>query len=135
MSPRRRTARSRIVASALALAIAVGLLWLATVYVSRGHGKGDLAVCRKLGGLAAESHLRTIYKRLVVHGDPLSTLLLFPAVWLVYLAQTDDNGLEARARAAADRLGLEFRVRRTGYGDLAPFLSRAARGRGAAATS
>jgi hypothetical protein len=48
------------------------------------HGRGDLAVCRKLGGLAAESHLRTIYKRLVVHGDPLSTLLLFPAVWNLY---------------------------------------------------
>ena len=45
---------------------------------------------------------------------------------LVYLAQTDDPGLEAEARAAADRLGLEFRMRRTGYGDLAPYLARAA---------
>jgi hypothetical protein len=48
------------------------------------HGKGDLAVCRKLGGLAAESHLHTIYRTLIVHGDPLSTLLLFPAVWNLY---------------------------------------------------
>lgn len=54
---------------------------------------------------------------------------------LVYLAQTDDSALEARARAAAERLGLEFRVRRTGYGDLALFLARAARARGPAATS
>ncbi|HET7410030.1 MAG TPA: DUF1638 domain-containing protein [Paracoccaceae bacterium] len=45
---------------------------------------------------------------------------------LVYLAQTDDPVLEAKARAAAERLGLEFRTRRTGYGDLAPFLARAA---------
>ena len=45
---------------------------------------------------------------------------------LVYLAQTDDPALEAKARAAADRLGLAFRMRRTGYGDLAPFLARAA---------
>lgn len=45
---------------------------------------------------------------------------------LVYLAQTDDPALEARARAAADKLGLAFRMRRTGYGDLAPFLARAA---------
>ena len=47
---------------------------------------------------------------------------------LVYLAQTDDAGLEAKARAAADMLGLAFRMRRTGYGDLAPFLARAAAG-------
>lgn len=45
---------------------------------------------------------------------------------LVYLAQTDDPALEAKARAAADKLGLGFRMRRTGYGDLAPFLARAA---------
>lgn len=45
---------------------------------------------------------------------------------LVYLAQTDDPALEAKARAAADRLGLEFRARRTGYGDLAPYLAQAA---------
>jgi hypothetical protein len=45
---------------------------------------------------------------------------------LVYLAQTDDPALEAKARAAAARLGLEFRMRRTGYGDLAPWLARSA---------
>lgn len=50
---------------------------------------------------------------------------------LVYLAQTDDPALEAKARAAADKLGLAFRMRRTGYGDLAPFLTRAAAGSGA----
>ena len=37
---------------------------------------------------------------------------------LVYLAQTDDPDREAAARAAADRLGLAFELRRTGYGDL-----------------
>lgn len=45
---------------------------------------------------------------------------------LIYLAQTDDPALEARARAAAERLGLRFSLRRTGYGDLASFLARAA---------
>jgi hypothetical protein len=39
---------------------------------------------------------------------------------LVYLAQTDDPALTARARAAADRLGLAFERRATGLGDLAP---------------
>lgn len=38
---------------------------------------------------------------------------------LVYLAQTDDPALTAKARAAADRLGLTFERRRTGYGELA----------------
>jgi len=37
---------------------------------------------------------------------------------LVYLAQTDDEELLARARVAAETLGLEFEHRFTGYGDL-----------------
>ena len=45
---------------------------------------------------------------------------------LIYLAQTDDPALTEAARAAADRLGLEFERRRSGYGELAPFLERAA---------
>jgi hypothetical protein len=39
---------------------------------------------------------------------------------LVYLAQTDDPELDARARAAARRLGLAYERRFTGFGDLAP---------------
>lgn len=46
---------------------------------------------------------------------------------LVYQAQTDDPALDARARAAAERLGLAYERRFTGYGDLAPALERAAR--------
>jgi len=38
---------------------------------------------------------------------------------LVYLAQTQDPELVERARAAADRLGLDFERRETGLGDLA----------------
>ena len=37
---------------------------------------------------------------------------------LVYLAQTPDEDLLARARAAAERLGLDFEHRVTGYGEL-----------------
>jgi hypothetical protein len=37
---------------------------------------------------------------------------------LVFLAQTDDAALLERARAAAERLGLDFEHRRTGYGEL-----------------
>jgi hypothetical protein len=42
---------------------------------------------------------------------------------LVYLAQTDDAELLARAQAAAARLGLAFEHRPTGYGELAPALA------------
>jgi hypothetical protein len=38
---------------------------------------------------------------------------------LVYLSQTDDPDLLAMARRAADRLGLDFEHRHTGYGELA----------------
>jgi hypothetical protein len=43
---------------------------------------------------------------------------------LLYLAQTDDDDLRSRARAAAERLGLAYEERRTGYGDLVPSLTR-----------
>ncbi len=42
---------------------------------------------------------------------------------LVYLAQTDDPGLTARAEDCARRLGLAFERRLTGYGDLAGALA------------
>ena len=44
---------------------------------------------------------------------------------LVYLAQSDDRELDAKARAAADRLGLAFERRATGFGDLAPTIQNA----------
>ncbi len=41
---------------------------------------------------------------------------------LIYQAQTDDPALDAKARDCADRLGLEYERRSTGYGDLATTL-------------
>ncbi|HEU0237333.1 MAG TPA: DUF1638 domain-containing protein [Candidatus Limnocylindrales bacterium] len=41
---------------------------------------------------------------------------------VVYLSQGDDPALVDAARAAADRLGLAFEHRSTGYGDFAPAL-------------
>ncbi len=43
---------------------------------------------------------------------------------LVYQAQTDDPALTAKAEDCANRLGLAFERRFTGYGDLAPALAR-----------
>jgi hypothetical protein len=48
---------------------------------------------------------------------------------VVFLAQTDDPALVAKAREAAAYLGLELEVRRTGLGDLRPVLERAAGGK------
>jgi hypothetical protein len=45
---------------------------------------------------------------------------------LVFLAQTDDPELDAKAKAAAERLGLAFERRFTGYGDLTGALTGAA---------
>lgn len=45
---------------------------------------------------------------------------------VVYLAQTDDPALDAVAEDAARWLGLAYEKRRTGYGDLAPALRKAA---------
>ncbi|MEM0937768.1 MAG: DUF1638 domain-containing protein [Pseudomonadota bacterium] len=42
---------------------------------------------------------------------------------LVYVAQTDDPDLDRRARQSADRLGLAYERRFTGYGDLAHSLT------------
>ena len=45
---------------------------------------------------------------------------------LLYLAQTDDPELTAKAEAAAARLGLRFERRLTGLGGLADFVRKAA---------
>lgn len=45
---------------------------------------------------------------------------------IVYLAQTDDPALDAKAQAAAQRLGLAYERRMTGFGDLARFMESAA---------
>jgi hypothetical protein len=63
----------------------------------------DAMVVRPLG-LDRHPELRDVY---FAHYDKL-----------VYLAQSDDAGLAARARAAAERLGLAYEYRFTGYGDL-----------------
>ncbi|MCO6185777.1 DUF1638 domain-containing protein [Rhizobium sp. L1K21] len=44
---------------------------------------------------------------------------------LVYLAQTVDEELQAKAKWAADYLGLQYEYRFTGYGDLEPELTKA----------
>ncbi|MBL8790376.1 MAG: DUF1638 domain-containing protein [Rhizobiales bacterium] len=45
---------------------------------------------------------------------------------IVYLAQTRDSGLEDKAKAAAERLGLAYEYRFTGYGELAAEMAKRA---------
>ncbi|MEM7122034.1 MAG: DUF1638 domain-containing protein [Pseudomonadota bacterium] len=44
---------------------------------------------------------------------------------VVYLAQIEDEALQEKAKAAADKLGLEYRYIFTGYGGIAPLLAKA----------
>ncbi len=48
---------------------------------------------------------------------------------LVFLSQVDDPALVKDAEAAAERLGLAFEHRRTGYGELGRFMAEAAQGK------
>ncbi len=45
---------------------------------------------------------------------------------IVYLAQTKDEAIEAKAKAAADKLGLGYEYRFTGYGELASEMAKRA---------
>ena len=47
---------------------------------------------------------------------------------LIYLSQIPDANVEAKARAAAERLGLSFEIRHTGYGEMEPSVVMAAAG-------
>jgi hypothetical protein len=71
------------------------------------------------------------FERLVIRGLGIDRHPELESVYfgnyrrVVYLSQTDDPELLDLARAAADRLGLDFEHRHTGYGELATSLQAA----------
>ena len=68
-----------------------------------------------------------VWRGLSLHLHPeLRDMLFGHYDRLVYLAQTEDRALDAKAREAARRLGLAYERRFTGYGDLAAALGRLA---------
>ena len=75
------------------------------------------------------------FERLIVQGmgidrhPELLPMLFGNYTRLVYLAQREDAELQARARAAAERLGLAYEYRFTGYGELETTLARVAQER------
>ena len=91
------------------------------------------------GTLYLTDYLARNFDRLILEGLGIDRHPELEAMYfgnyrrLVHLAQTRDGTLRAAARAAAERLGLEFEHRFTGYGDLEPFLARAGARTGAGA--
>lgn len=71
------------------------------------------------------------FERLVIQGLGIDRHPELEALYfgnyrrVVYLSQTDDPQLLALARRAADRLGLSFEHRHTGYGELATSIAAA----------
>lgn len=86
----------------------------------------------ELGSFFLTDYLARHFERLIIkdmgldrHPD-LLTMMFGHYKRVVYLAQTDDPALDAKARAAAERLGLAYERRFTGYGELADFMAQAA---------
>ncbi len=84
---------------------------------------------QELGTFYLTDYLARHFDTLVVKGMGLDkypgmTEMMFGNYTrLVYLAQTDDPELDQKARQAAEKLGLSFLRVRTGYGELADFLT------------
>lgn len=82
------------------------------------------------GTLYLTDFLARHFDRLIVQGMGLDRhpevqqMMFGNYARLVYLAQTDNADLQARARAAAERLGLRYEYRFTGYGGLGTTLAR-----------
>ncbi|WP_299622044.1 DUF1638 domain-containing protein [Pelagibius sp.] len=75
-------------------------------------------------------YLARHFDRLIIQGlgmdrhPELEALYFGNYTKLIYLAQTEDPDLQARAEAAAARLNLTYEYRFTGYGDMARFLEQ-----------
>ncbi len=87
----------------------------------------------ELGSFFLTDYLARHFERLIIkdmgldrHPDLLG-MMFSHYKRVVYLAQTDDPALDAKARAAAERLGLAYERRFTGYGELADFMAQAAK--------
>ncbi len=102
-----------------------------------GNEVFDALTEAEIGSFYLTDYLVRHFDRLIVQGLGLDRHPELLEIYfgnyrkLVYLAQTADADLDARAAAAAARLGLAFERHFTGYGGLGDFL--AARGQEAAA--
>jgi hypothetical protein len=97
-------------------------------FFSGSHNFEDLME-EELGTFFLTDYLVRFFDRLIIKGlgidkhPELQNMYFGNYKRLVYLAQIDDTSLDAKAKAAADRLGLSFERRKTGYGGLDTFLT------------
>ena len=84
----------------------------------------------ELGTLYLTDYLTRFFDRLIISGlgldrhPELRNDYFGNYTRIVYLAQTEDSALDAKAREAAERLGLRYERRTTGYGDLPGVLAQ-----------
>ncbi|MDX1710456.1 MAG: DUF1638 domain-containing protein [Rhodovibrionaceae bacterium] len=87
---------------------------------------------REIGTFYLTDYLARHFDRLIIQGlgidrhPELLEMYFGNYTKLVYLAQSDDPGLDAKAEAAAERLGLAYERVYTGLGELGDFMRQAA---------
>lgn len=90
----------------------------------------DQLSAAELGTLYLTDYLAQHFDRIIIRGfgldqhPELESMMFAHYKKLVYLSQTDNGEIKQRAEKAAQRLGLEFEHRHTGYGDLQSTLKR-----------
>lgn len=98
-----------------------------------GEARFDEIAEEELGTFYLTDYLVRAFDTLIMEGMGLNKypemrdLMFGNYKRLVYLAQVDDPELDRQAKAAAEKLGLSFERIKTGYGELADFMARAAR--------
>ncbi len=99
-----------------------------------GRPAFDAMMQDELGTFYLTDYLVRFFDRLIVEGlgldrHPAMRDMIFGNYRrLMYLAQTEDADLQAKAKAAAERLGLEYAYTFCGMGELGDFVAAAARG-------
>ncbi len=84
----------------------------------------------EIGTFYLTDYLARHFERLIIQGlgldrhPELHELYFGNYTKLIYLAQTEDAELQARAEQAAARLGLPYEYRFTGYGEMGRFLEQ-----------
>jgi hypothetical protein len=84
---------------------------------------------QEIGSFYLTDYLIRFFDRLIIKGlgidrhPELKDMYFANYKRVVYLAQTDDPALQKKAKAAADQLGLEYVLHKTGYGGLERFMS------------
>jgi len=89
----------------------------------------DAEMDRELGTFFLTDYMVRHFERIIMQGmglrrhPQLRDLYFGNYTRVLYIAQTEDPGLEKKARAAADELGLAYDYRFTGLGRFAPWVS------------